>query len=120
MHVDEKTIGETIRRLRIRKGLPLEDVAARASLSPISVRALELGRGSTLSTLVKVLRAIDEDRFITDWAMKSSEISPMQSLRNSRKLVSEPKRVSGKRQGSGNGAGRNSGADGGHMNSGRK
>ena len=93
---DEKRIGETIRRLRIRKKLPLEEVAARASLSPISVRALEKGRGSTLSTLLKVLKAIDETGFIRDWADKSSEVSPMQALRASRKLAAEPKRVSRK------------------------
>ena len=94
MHIDEKKIGETIRRLRIRKGLPLEDVAARANLSPISVRALELGRGSTLSTMLKVLKAIDETGFIVDWMEKSNVVSPLQVLRNSRKLKAEPKRVS--------------------------
>ncbi|MCL1982154.1 MAG: helix-turn-helix domain-containing protein [Clostridiales bacterium] len=94
MHLDEKKIGETIRRLRIRKKLPLEDVAARASLSPITVRALELGRGSTLSTMLKVLKAIDETDFILDWAGKSTEISPIQMLRDSRKQAAEPKRVS--------------------------
>ena len=93
MQPDEKTIGETIRRLRIRKGQPLEEVAAKASLSPISVRALELGRGSTLSTLLKVLKAIDETGFILDWMEKSDVISPMQALRNSRQLAAEPKRV---------------------------
>jgi len=97
MHLDEEMIGKTIRRLRIRKMLPLEDVAARASLSVITVRALELGRGSTLSTMLKVLKAIDEAAFILDWVEKSNEISPMQALRNSRKLVIEPKRVSFKR-----------------------
>ena len=96
MHLNEKKIGETIRRLRIRKNLPLEDVAARANLSPISVRALELGRGSTLSTLLKVLKAIDEAGFILDWVEKSREISPLQALRNSKKLTAEPKRVSRK------------------------
>ena len=96
MRVDEKKVGETIRRLRIRKGLPLEDVAARASLSPISVRALELGRGSTLSTVLKVLNAIEEIGFILSWVEKSIEISPMQALRESRKQAIEPKRVSRK------------------------
>ena len=91
--LDEKKVGETIRRLRIRKKMPLEDVAARANLSPISVRALELGRGSTLSTLLKVLKVIDETGFILDWADKSAEVSPLQALRNSRNLVSEPKRA---------------------------
>ena len=97
MHIDEKKIGETIRRLRIKKGVPLEEVAARASLSPISVRALELGRGSTLSTMLKVLKAIDETGFILDWAEKSIEASPLQALRDSRRLVAEPKRVSRKK-----------------------
>jgi len=96
MQLDEKQIGETIRRLRIKKGLPLEDVAARASLSPISVRALELGRGSTFSTLLKVLKAIDETDFIMSWVEKSNETSPMQALRDSRKQAAEPKRVSRK------------------------
>jgi len=94
MQPDEKKIGETIRRLRIRKGLPLEEVAARVSLSPISVRALELGRGSTLSTLLKVLKAIDEVSFILSWVESSNEISPMQALRDARKQAPEPKRVS--------------------------
>ena len=93
MQADENMVGETIRRLRIRKGLPLEDVAAKANLSPISVRALELGRGSTLSTMLKVLAVIDESGFISDWAEKSREISPLQMLRAARKLPVEPKRA---------------------------
>lgn len=91
---DEKMIGETIRRLRIRKGLPLEEVAAKANLSPVSVRALELGRGSTLGTMLKVLRALDETGFISDWAGKSRGQSPLKALRASRDLSTEPKRVS--------------------------
>ena len=94
MNLDEKMIGETLRRLRIRKGLPLEEIAARANLSPVSVRALELGRGSTLSSMLKVLKAIDETDFLLDWANKSEIISPMQSLRESRKLTAHPRRAS--------------------------
>ena len=94
MPLDEKTIGETIRRLRIKKKLPLEEVAARANLSPITLRALELGRGSTLSTMLKVLKTIDETSFFLDWMEKSIEVSPMQALRNSRRQAAEPKRVS--------------------------
>jgi len=96
MHIDEKMIGDTIRKLRIRKKWPLEEVAARANLSPVSVRALELGRGSTLTTMLKVLKAIDESGFILDWAEKSNVLSPMQALRDSRNLTTEPKRVSRK------------------------
>ena len=98
MQISEKSIGKTIRRLRIRKNLSLEETAARANISPISVRALELGRGSTLTTMLKVLKAIDEVGFILDWTEKSTEISPMQALRTSRRLAAEPKRASRKKQ----------------------
>jgi len=98
MEVDEKLIGDTIRRLRIRKELPLEEVAAMANLSPISVRAIELGRGSTLTTMLKVLAVIDETDFILDWSEKSHEISPLQVLRASRYLPATPKRVSRKQK----------------------
>ncbi|MCL2120936.1 MAG: helix-turn-helix domain-containing protein [Clostridiales bacterium] len=98
MELDEKTLGGAIRRLRIRKGLPLEDVAARASLSPISVRALELGRGSTLKTVLKVLDAMDETAFLQDWIEKSTVSSPLQALREARRLAKEPKRAPRKKK----------------------
>ena len=98
MKTDEKMIGEAIRRQRIKAGIPLEELAAMANLSPISVRALELGRGSTLSTMLKVLAALDELDFLTEWAAKGQEISPLQALRASRNKPVEPKRVSKKKR----------------------
>lgn len=96
MYLDEKTIGATIRRIRIKKQIPLEEAAARASLSPVTVRALELGRGSTLLTMLKTLKAIDETGFMLDWVEKSKEVSPMQALKISRMQKTEPKRVARK------------------------
>ena len=98
MELDDKTLGWAIRRLRIRKGLPLEDIAARASLSPISVRALELGRGSTLKTVLKVLNAMGETVFLQDWIEKSTVSSPLQALRKARRLAAEPKRAPRKKK----------------------
>ena len=92
-YLDEKKLGEAIRKYRIKKGLPLEDVAAKANLSPVSVRALELGRGSTLTTALKVLNIIDETNFILDWIDKCDVTSPMDVLRSSRKLSAKPQRV---------------------------
>jgi len=99
MKADEKIIGEAIRRQRIKAEIPLEEVAARANLSPISVRALELGRGSTLSTMLKVLAVLDASDFITEWAAKGRETSPLQVLRASRNMPVEPKRVPKKKKG---------------------
>jgi len=97
MYLDEKKLGEAIRQYRIKKGLPLEEVAAKANLSPVSVRALELGRGSTLKTTLKVLNIIDETSFLLDWVDRNEAKSPMDVLRTSRKLTAKPKRVKRKK-----------------------
>ena len=96
MFLDEKELGDAIRYFRIKKGIPLEDVAAKANLSPRAVRSLELGRGSTLRTTLKVLNIIEEAGFLLDWIEKSNISSPMEVLRSSRKLSAKPKRVSRK------------------------
>ncbi|MDR0852144.1 MAG: helix-turn-helix domain-containing protein [Clostridiales Family XIII bacterium] len=92
----EIEIGAAIRQARIRKGFPLEDVAARANLSPNAVRALELGRGSSLNTLINVLNVLDELNMFTDWIDANQTFSPIDALRQSRKQRRVPQRVSGK------------------------
>jgi len=94
----EIELGKAIRQTRIRNGFTLEDVAARANLSPTSVRALELGRGSTVTTLVRVLRVLDETRLITDWVYASREFSPIMMFRETMGKPAEAQRVSGPRR----------------------
>jgi transcriptional regulator with XRE-family HTH domain len=89
----EIEFGDAIRRARIRKGYPLEDVAAMANLSSNSVRSLELGRGTTLSTLVKVLRVLDEIQLLTNWIELNHEFSPIVALRQSQRRIGIPQRV---------------------------
>jgi transcriptional regulator with XRE-family HTH domain len=93
----EADIGSTIRQVRIAKGYSLEDVAAKTNLSPNSVRALELGRGSSLSTMVKVLKALDELKLFTNWIEAQQTFSPLEALRQSRNQKPKPQRVSKKR-----------------------
>jgi transcriptional regulator with XRE-family HTH domain len=92
----ELEIGDAIRQTRIRKGYPLEDVAAKANLSPNAVRALELGRGSSLSTMIKVLKVLDELSIFTDWSSAHQTFSPVAALKKSRSPGREPQRVSRK------------------------
>ena len=93
----EIEFGQAIRQARIKKNLSLEDVAARANLSPTSVRALELGRGSTISTLIKVLNVIDELSFMENWMAHSESFSPIAVFREKSNLAYRPKRVSARR-----------------------
>jgi transcriptional regulator with XRE-family HTH domain len=105
MALDNKRIGDievdfggAIRQARIRKGYSLEDVAARANLSANAVRSLELGRGSTLSTLLKVLNILDETKLFTDWIDRGKAFSPVEALKQSKRRTSQPpRRVSRKR-----------------------
>jgi transcriptional regulator with XRE-family HTH domain len=87
----EGVVGDQIRRLRILRHL---DQAALAELSDVSIGAvsnLERGKGSSLRTLVSVLRALER----TDWLealAPTVEISPMQLLR-SKQRDTPPRRV---------------------------
>jgi transcriptional regulator with XRE-family HTH domain len=93
----ESEVGAAIRQVRIRRGYTLDDVAARANLSSTAVRALELGRGSTLRTLIKVLSVLNEEEFLTDWTDSKYEFSPIAKFRENQKMEAQPKRVSRKR-----------------------
>jgi len=80
----EAELGSAVRRLRLRREMTLEELADRASLAPSSVRALELGRGSTLSTFIKVLDALGERGALEQWAATQMAPSPLEALRESR------------------------------------
>lgn len=55
----EAQIGARLRALRLERNLDQATLAARAGVSPSALKHLERGRGSTLKTLVSVLRALD-------------------------------------------------------------
>ena len=59
----EARLGAHLRAARIERSLTQADLADRANVSLGTVKSLERGRGSTVTTLVKVLRALD----LTDW-----------------------------------------------------
>ncbi|MDR2671757.1 MAG: helix-turn-helix domain-containing protein [Coriobacteriales bacterium] len=89
----ESRLGAAIRQIRIREGLPLEELAAKANLSPTTLRSLELGRGSTLSTLVKTLRAFDRLDVLESLIAAGEAFSPIEVLRQERGLAKKPQRA---------------------------
>lgn len=52
-------LGARLRHLRIRKMLDQKELAARAGISPRTLIVLEQGKGSTVETLLRVLKALD-------------------------------------------------------------
>lgn len=92
----EQFIGEQMRAIRLRKEITQEELASRAGLSVGAIKNLESGSGSTLTTLVKVCRALDHLEWIKGSAPRT-RISPMQMLNANNAAVRQ--RASTKRGG---------------------
>jgi transcriptional regulator with XRE-family HTH domain len=88
----ERTVGEQIRATRIANNL---DQAALSELANVSIGALsnlERGRGSSLTTVVAVVRALGR----TDWLESLAPnvtVSPLQMLRSKQKSPAVRARV---------------------------
>ncbi|HQE47292.1 MAG TPA: helix-turn-helix transcriptional regulator, partial [Rhodoglobus sp.] len=54
----ERRIGDQVRALRIAALLGQDELAERANISVTTVQALERGSGSSLKTLIRVLRVL--------------------------------------------------------------
>ncbi len=92
----EVVIGEQIRQIRISQDLDQAELADLADVSVGAVSNLERGRGSSLRTLVSVLRALGR----TDWIESLAPavgVSPMHMLRSKQKMPKPRVRASRKR-----------------------
>ncbi len=74
-----QTLGNRLRALRLSTGMTQETLADKAGISPRALRDLEAGRGSTLHTLVRALKALDADEAI-EALVPQPDISPMALL----------------------------------------
>ena len=83
-----RLLGERIRRLRLRKNFTQDETARRAGLSRRSIFSLENGRGGTIESLVRVLKALDSTDGLATIAPEAG-ISPLSILHSPR----EPKRA---------------------------
>jgi transcriptional regulator with XRE-family HTH domain len=88
----EQLVGGQLRAARIVRGWDQSYLSDLAGVSTGALKNLESGRGSSLRTVVKVLRALDR----TDWLESLAPqvtISPLRMLRDQRRTV-RPQRVS--------------------------
>lgn len=76
----EAELGNQLRTLRLRLDLDQRQLAARAGVGLNAVKNLESGKGATVRSLIRVLRALDR----TDWLSALAPqvtISPLQVLK---------------------------------------
>ena len=76
----EAQLGLQIRALRLRRNVDQQALAERAGVALSALKNVESGKGSTLKTLLKVLRALDRLDWIGSLAPTIS-ISPLQMLK---------------------------------------
>jgi transcriptional regulator with XRE-family HTH domain len=69
----EASLGENLKRLRLNKNIDQKSLAAQAGLSLRALKNLENGQGSTLKSLVTVVRALGRE----DWL---GSIAPIASI----------------------------------------
>ncbi|MBK7002328.1 MAG: helix-turn-helix transcriptional regulator [Rhodoferax sp.] len=88
----QKLLGERLKRLRLNRNLDQRTTAEKADISERALRNLESGRGSTVETLLRVLKALD---YLQGLDMLAPEISinPLDLLRQS-KAPQRARRVS--------------------------
>ncbi len=85
----QQLLGQRLRRLRLQRDRDQLSVAAKAGVSEKALRNLEAGRGSTVETLLRVLKALDALDGLHAFAPEIS-VDPMQLLKRPR----EPQRAS--------------------------
>lgn len=78
----QAALGKQVQELRIAKNLDQITTAEKAGISEKTLRNLEAGRGSSVETLVRVLKALDSLEGLRLLAPKPS-VSPLALLRHS-------------------------------------
>lgn len=73
-------LGAHVRRARIDEDLTQAEVAAKANISPKTVASLEAGHGTSTTTLIKVLRALNREHWIQTLAPRP-DIDPLAAVR---------------------------------------
>ena len=93
----EVELGSRVRALRIAKRLTQTELAEKANVSLGAFKHLETGAGSTTSTMVKVLRALGEEKWISSLGPGPKPFNPLDILaarqEKSSKAQAGPRRV---------------------------
>ena len=76
----ESLLGEHIKRIRLLKNIKRDDLATQAGISLTAIKNLESGTGASIKTLVKVLRVLGKEDWLSVLAPVAS-INPMTMLK---------------------------------------
>lgn len=95
----EVAFGSSIQRLRHTHGLSQRELADRANVSLSALKNLEHGRGSSLTTVVQIVRALERREWLDAPAPVEPTFSPMEAMRRA-SAAGQPRRARPSRSGS--------------------
>lgn len=76
----EKALGEDLKVLRLQKNIDRRSLCARAGVSEHALRNLENGHGTTLKTLIRIVKALKREEWFSQIAPKTS-INPLHMVK---------------------------------------
>jgi transcriptional regulator with XRE-family HTH domain len=76
----EELLGEDIKALRLQHNIDRKTLCIRAGVSEHALRNLEGGKGTTLKTLIRVLKALNRESWLGTMAPRTS-INPLHMVR---------------------------------------
>ncbi len=92
----EITLGENIKILRLQKNLDRKTLCEKAGVSENAVRNLEGGKGSTVKTLIRVVRALGRQEWFAGVALKVS-INPLHMTKEKQPRQRAIRKIYGKK-----------------------
>lgn len=96
-HELEAALGENVKALRLQKNLARKTLCEQAGVSESALRHLEGGKGATLKTLVRVVRALDREDWISGIAPQVS-INPLHMVQKNTQRQRASRRAHGKKE----------------------
>ena len=93
----ETRLGHQVRNARVASGLDQAQLASMANVSLATLSNLERGKGSSLKTVIAVVRALGRTDWLENLAPEVT-VSPMQMLRAKQRVPRVPVRVRSRRQ----------------------
>jgi transcriptional regulator with XRE-family HTH domain len=89
----QASLGDSVRDARLARNLDQRGLARMADISERALRNLESGEGSSLGTVIKVVRALDREDWLAAFDEGADEPTPLELLRESQRRPAKRRRA---------------------------
>lgn len=87
----ERQLGSSVRSVRLERNMTQLELARLANIDRTTVSAIERGEGGSISSLVKIARALQQERWLASFAPPVSAVSPMALLEAQTRARHQPR-----------------------------